>query len=547
MSRSDSHVSTSNDRLVSIVAPVLLTVVLAPVLFVIEGHIGFDIADEGFLWYGAQRVLVGEVPIRDFMAYDPGRYYWCAAVMCPLGNDGIISLRIASALFAALGFYLALSLLARSKSRSDPVLLFIAASIFALWMFPRHKVFDIAVSIGFVAAFTRLAERPSASRYFMTGLLVGLAGFFGRNHALYGTVGSVGLIAYLNFAPTPLKPVRASAFWAAGACVGSLPLLSMLVGIPGFAPAYWDGIRALFDQPCTLPLPVPWPWRVPVLELSWREAAHELLIGLYFMGLVAFGVLGVAYVIRAKRRGASVSPALVGSAFLVLPYAHVAFSRAELSHLAQAMFPALIGALTLIAGHSRAIRLSAAGLFLSTGLVVMLPAHPGFQAAREGNWVDAKVGASILRVAPPTADVLTMVRSLADEYAPHGRAFIAAPLWPGAYAVLERKAPMWAIYTLFPRSESFQKAEIARIQRAQPGFALIVDFPLDGRDDLRFRNIYPLVDRYIRDTFVPVMDPRRAPAYQLYKQPVPTGLSNVIPQLWGVSYSCHVQRIHELR
>jgi hypothetical protein len=75
---------------------------------------------------------------------------------------------------------------------------------------------------------------------------------------------------------------------------------------------------------------------------------------------------------------------------------------------------------------------------------------------------------------------------------------------------------MWEIYALFPRSHAFQLAEIERIKTAGPGFALVLDLPLDGRDELRFKNTHPLIYQYIANHFEQLPD-SPGPPYRIYR------------------------------
>jgi hypothetical protein len=149
-------------------------------------------------------------------------------------------------------------------------------------------------------------------------------------------------------------------------------------------------------------------------------------------------------------------------------------------------------------------------------MLVMLPLQPTWLWLSGQPTITVPVGKDALRVPPATARDLQLLEDLVGRYAPEKRAFVATPYWPGAYAAFDRKSPTWEIYALFPRSEAFQRAEIRRIEAADPGFVLIVDAPLDGVDDRRFRHTHPLVDAYVRDHFVPARDPMADPAYRLY-------------------------------
>lgn len=491
------------------------------VSFLWQGNKGFNLWDEGFLWYGVQRVLLGEVPIRDFMAYDPGRYYWSAALVTVLGDNGIMSVRAAVAVFQALGLFVGLLLVGRSdklKSRSDSAFWLISVVTLVVWMFPRHKLFDISISILLIGVLTFLVSKSTPRRCLITGICIGLAAVFGRNHGAYGVIGSLGVMAWLsiknNSGPSFMKAI---VLWGVGVVIGFLPVILMALLIPGFGFAFWESVRFLFEYKATnLPLPIPWPWTVDFTAVSSGEAVRGILIGLFFIGTLVFAGLSILWIVYCRFKERQVPPALVACAFLAFPYAHYAFSRADVGHLAHGVFPLLIGCLVLLASAPPRIKWSLAGALCGASFWVMHVFHPGWHCLAITQCVDEKIAGETLQVDPGTATDIALLRQLEGQFAPNGQAFIAAPFWPGAYALLERKSPMWEIFALLPRSESFEQREIERIKESRPGFAFIFDLPLDRRDDLRFKNTHPLITQYILNNFDPVSISQN-PAYQIYK------------------------------
>ncbi|MGC2047338.1 MAG: hypothetical protein WA635_01820, partial [Gallionella sp.] len=379
---------------------------------------------------------------------------------------------------------------------------------------------DTSIPILLVGALAFLVEQPSAERYFLAGLVVGLVAVFGRNHGLYGLAGSLGIMFYLTLLRKNGPGLfTAFLFGTLGIFTGYFPVLVFLAAVPGFAEAFWESIRFLFEIKATnLPLPIPWPWRIPFGQLTGFNAIHGVIEGTFFIAIVVFGLVGIIWATRNRLKGRSVSPMFVASAFMSLPYAHYAYSRADISHLAPGVLPFLIGILALLANQSAKIKWPFAALLCAASLSLMLPAYPGWTCFISHACVKINVAGDDLYVDRGTAGNLLALSKLAEQFAPGDRTFIATPFWPGAYAALGRKSPVWEIYVLFPdRSIAFQQAEIERIKAANPGFALILDFPLDGREDLRFRNSRPLIDQYIRDHFERLNGYLDNPAFQLYR------------------------------
>lgn len=500
--------------------PLSLSVLFVAASFAWQGRAGFSLADEGFLWYGAQRVMQGEVPIRDFMSYDPARYYWSAALMSALRDDGILSLRTVVALFQALGLWVGVALVSRSvlrKGRLHWLYLSLCAATLLVWMFPRHKLFDASISVLLTGALAFLVADPTPRRQVLAGTAVGLAAVFGRNHGLYGAVASLGIMVWLGVRSSERLAFAKSVLrWSIGVVLGYLPVLLMLLLVPGFSGAFRAGLHFLASRGSTnLALPIPWPWGVHLQGIAPGEAVRAVSVGALFVGLIAFGVSTLAWVTYRRFRGKDAPPVLVATAFLSLPYAHYAYSRADVGHLALGIFPMVIGGLCLASGWTPPVRWALAAGMCALSLFVMLVQHPGWQCRGRGACVDVAFGDTTLRVDRGTAGSIALLRQLSARYAPAPQTFLAVPFWPGAYALLERRSPTWAIYPLWKRGAAFEQREIEALRRARPGFVIVNDAALDGREERRFRTTHPLVYRYIQEAFV--RSPRlRDASLQLY-------------------------------
>lgn len=491
-------------------------------LFAWQGSKGFNLWDEGYLWHGAQRVMEGDVPIRDFMAYDPGRYYWSAALMSILGDNGIMSLRAAVAVFQFLGLFAGLMLVVgsiKNKHKENFPFLILSALTFVIWMFPRHKLFDISLSIFLISALTLLIQLPSSRRYFFTGICVGLIAVFGRNHGVYGVAGSLGVMVWLSIKRTEdIGFMKGFALWSFGVILGYSPILLMSLVFPGFTFSFWESVRFLFEQKATnLSLPVPWPWTVNFTTMPLGEAIRGVLVGLFFMGTLGFGFLAVVWVLCRRFKELPVPPALVAAAFMALPYAHYAYSRADVGHLALGIFPLLVGCFVIFATKESKIKWL--GMFALSGASfwVMYVFQPGWHCQANEQCVNVQVSGSTLHVSQETANNISLLRHLVAQYAPHGENFIVTPFWPGAYPLLGKKSPMWEVYALWPSSGELEEKEIERIRLAKPKFILILDSPLDGREELRFRNTHSLIYKYFIDNFEFVPTSIN-PVYKIYKE-----------------------------
>lgn len=511
----------------------LLAFALVAVSFLLQGNIGINLSDEGFLWYGTVRTALGEVPIRDFQSYDPGRYYWGAVWFKIFGNDGLISLRISTAIFQSLG--LTFGLLSLKRVIQSWWLLTVAGLILLLWMYPNFYIFEPSMAMAAVYFAVLLIEKHSLIRHFIAGVFVGLSAFIGLNDALYTSVSFLLLIVFIWVKLDRNDLFRRAIAWSCGILAGYSSILVMLA-IPDFFNSYVESIEFYFRTGETnLPLPVPFPWRIDYSKFNFIQDTSVFFKGIFFLILPIFNSSTIIYLLFLNCAKLRQKHLLIVATFVSLTYMHHAFSRADLEHLSAAIHPLLIGLISLASAFKfkskkikrKEIKLPSSSYQLEPGnersiqprwarfnkgllfalLIATLfsvgTAHPFYlkATAAPGQYLKQNIINDSIWIDKDIANLIEKVKRINQQLVSQNEGFLIAPHWTTFYPILQRQSPLWDIYFLFPETKERQKQMIEELNKKNVNWVILGDVPLDGRDELRFKNTHPLIWQHLMQNF----------------------------------------------
>ncbi|QLC22270.1 hypothetical protein HFP51_08830 [Parasphingopyxis sp. CP4] len=494
-----------------------LALVITAIAHLLQYRTGLNLGDEGFLWNGISRISQGKIPVRDYKSYDPGRYYWCWIWMQLLGR-GLLGVRHSAAIFQFFGLWAALWVL--QSVTTNLLLLALAGIVLVSWVLPRHKVFEHAIALFTIAAALIVIRDPSFWSILFAGCLVGLAGFFGRNHGTYAVAGMVSVFGWMTISGDFMPSWPLVAAFGGGIIIGYSPMLLMWVFIPGMAKRYLNDKILVFIRRggIDLTLAAPFPWRTDYRDLSVADKITQFLIGCHFIAVPAFYLWALAWIFLYP--SAPDNDLLVAATLVGLFYTHHMVSRSDLPHLCQCMQPFLIGLFAAIYGFApTSLSVVVAALLIAIAYLTTRQFNMAIvRLEQPEKFVPIEVGGDIVRVQKGIAgNISRIIEVQAERFQPEDGIFVA-PMAAMMYPILDLQTPVRSDFMHFPEGDAIQESVIADLEDQAVTWALIQDHALDGRDELRFRNTHRLVWRYLCDRFEIVEVPGLGRNWQLMKR-----------------------------
>ena len=488
---------------------ILLSFLISLSVFFLQWRYGFNLGDEGWLWYVSQRTALGDVPLRDFFSYDPGRYYWSAAVFKVLGRSGFFEQLLANYLFAIVGLALVYVAMFRAKL-SRPWRISILLLLGVVIGFPRHKIYEQTLSLIAVAAITLLFRAPHRlRRWLVLGIVIGVAAFFGRNSGLFCTIAAAVAFSVLVIRGETPVLWRTVGALVSGVVIGYSPMIFMIIGVHGFAAAFFNTIP--LTRHWAWSLPIPFPWHVHLKGLHGLDLLSARAVSWLCVAVPVTYALILWRAVRSRTElhdteWLSSAAAAAGAGFLI----H-AFYTSDVFHIAQGTVPVVIaaGAFSAQLWQEQQWRWSLIVFCVLTLLVLAswLPMEPLVQHLRAKAHAPASVQEieierKTFEVPAEQAYVMKTVQNAFRNCGSRDGTFHAAPYYPGLYAFLNTRAPNWDTFYLWPRSEQFQQAEVEALDRTRLGLVLLnTHIAMNGRESLRLTTTNPKIVEYVVSHF----------------------------------------------
>jgi hypothetical protein len=301
--------------------------------------------DEGFALYGAHRVLLGEVPHRDFWAvYPPGQFYTLAAAFAVFGETLLVERLVSVVLHLslALAVYLVVAALTSRRAALVPCALvaiwLAAADYFGYAVFPA-----LALSLFGIWGLLQYVATGHARWLGASGAFVALAALYRHDLGLYvaACIGLVAVLAGLLDRATPraagdthpARGTRGHAARAAARALAAYALGALAVGLPVTAYLLWQvPLAVLWEDLIVFPLSInrhisylAYPQLVPEAWPNWTSAASRaeyldiiVIPWVRFYAPLLVGVVGLVVAACGARRGAWRLDPLAAAGVLVL-------------------------------------------------------------------------------------------------------------------------------------------------------------------------------------------------------------------------------------
>lgn len=371
---------------------------------------GVLLGDEGFLAYGAERVLQGEVPHRDFFTLHPAASFYTVAAIFEVFGTSLDTLRTAGlilSIFISLGVYFVALRVVK------PIPAAIAAIAAAILGMPSFLYIPFAVwqamAVGLAAVLLRLDKRP-----FAAGVVAALAILLRHDQGVYLAVALLTLPERKRF----LAGIAVIAAPAAAVVLAVRPMFEQLV----LFPFHYAKTSSLPFPPPSSPLALLF-YLVPIVDL----------IALKLLPQKFFPIWSLLFFLQA-------------------------LTRTDLSHLAVALPPFCIVVAALCDTSWKRI---AAVAFLLTTIPQTLPGTAGANQPIE---LERARG---IRTADG-AGLTAMVRTI-QKLVPPQRTILCLPYQPLIYFLAERRNPThWNYIWKGDQSPADLAALIAQARRDPP-------------------------------------------------------------------------------